>query len=865
MDNLKQNGGNPLTVQSVSEQMFQLETQSGATTTSVHASNSMHNAIEGSNGSRKLATDDGFSPDADIGNFLSRKVQIASYQWAVGAAFTQSITPWHEFLNNAAVQNKLQNYQLLKGDLKLTFYVNGTPFHAGLLLASYNYLLAGDEFVTVGGDTQLITQSQRPHLFLNVSTNKSGCLCLPFFLPTNYLSLTDPLFDAASIGSLDIVSFADLVQINAGTDVVTVTVFAEMMNVKLTGPTMVAVSLSGESKIDFSMFSLEPQAGDEYADTGVISGPASAVAEIAGKLTSIPVIAPFALATQIGASAIGSIARLFGYSKPIELADVKPMRNFPVSSLALVEGSDTSQKLTMTGKAELSIDPRICELDATDELSMDFITKKESYLFQYTWAVADVVDDVLMALDVDPMAERRTAVAGGTRIIPTALSFASRPFSAWSGTLKYRFQVIASQYHRGRIAIIYDPTGPMTGDPYNTTFNTIIDLEEGRDFTLEVKWQQDRAYCFIGTDNARTFHTETLPAARTSDRETCNGIIYARVVNELVVPDGVSPVQIIVSVSAGDDFELVNPKGSTLAVEPFLTIVQAGHTSTTFEMFDLEPQSSSTEIVPVDENAPEQEATPLELTTSVKTMPMEKPLMFYGERFVSFRQLLKRYTFFRTLAYQSPSVTSQAFCRFPMRQMPALSGFDPNGPDTTAGADPYTYVGNSYINYLKLAYAGWKGSVRWKFCPNSNTKVLSVSRDTGNGQRNQAVTYSSDIVFHYDPTDTISQITYNNLVVREMTGGGAALTMNRSQDALEVEVPYTTNLRFSKTHGDYLKVNTNSLANGYPGGDSFNLYSTSDPLNELTSIDTYVAAGEDFTLHGWVGAPVVYSSTVPPA
>jgi hypothetical protein len=138
----------------------------------------------------------------------------------------------------------------------------------------------------------------------------------------------------------------------------------------------------------------------------------------------------------------------------------------------------------MTGKAELSIDPRICELDATDELSLDYIAQKESYLFQFTWDVTDIVDDVLMALDVDPMAERRTSVAGGYRIIPTALSFASRPFSAWSGTLKYRFQVIASQYHRGRIAIIYDPTGPLTGDPYNTTFNTIIDLPEGRDFTL---------------------------------------------------------------------------------------------------------------------------------------------------------------------------------------------------------------------------------------------------------------------------------------------------------------------------------------------------------------------------------------------
>lgn len=866
MDNSKNNGGNPLTVWGAPiHAMFHLETQSSnGTTTTVHASNSMHSKIEGNSGSRMLATDDGFSADADIGKFLSRKVKIATYQWAVGADLSQNFAPWNLFLANAAVANKLQNYQLIKGDLKLTFYVNGTPFHLGMLMASYNYLGAGSAVVTIGGDTQLVTRSQRPHLYLNVSTNKSGCLCLPFFLPTNYLSLTSPLFNSASIGTLNLDSFASLAQINAGTDTVTITVFAEMLNVKLTGPTMVAVSLAGPTSVSFDMFVVEPQS-DEYDNTGVISGPASAVADFAGKLTSVPVIAPFALATQIGATATGNIARLFGYSKPAQLADVQPMRNYPVSSLALVEGADTSQKLTMTGKAELSIDPNISELDSTDELSMEYIVTKESYITQFSWDVTDLVDTTLFAMDVDPMAERRAAVSGGYQIIPTALSFASRPFSAWSGTLKYRFQVIASQYHRGRISIIYDPTGPLTGDPYNTTFNSIIDLEDARDFTMEVKWQQDRAYCFISTDNTRTFYTQTTPQTRTSTRDTCNGIFYVRVVNELVVPDGTTGVKILVSISAGDDFELVNPKGSTLAVESFAPVAQASVVgSKVFDLFNIVPQSSATEITPEGENAPEQETQTLELTTAVRTMPMEKPLMFYGERFVSFRQLLKRYTFFRALSYSS-GATNQIMSSMHLRQMPAMPGFDPNGPDLTAALTPYTYVGNCYINYLKLAYAGWKGSIRWKFLPVSSVKAMSVSRNTGDDERKLDVDYAYDAIYAYAVGATNAFVAGNRLFTREMTGGGAAITQCRTQDALEVEIPYTTNLRFSKTHGDYLKVNTNSLANGYPGGDTFRFFYDSAPGVALSLIDTYVAAGEDFTLHGWVGAPVVYSSGTPPA
>jgi len=844
--------------------LFTLEAQasSSATTTQLHASNTMHTLIESGNSS-PIAVNDAQTSQADIASFLNRKVQIATKQWSVGGDFVQILKPWNLFLSNAAVSNKLQNFQLIKGDLMITIFINGTPFHEGMALASYNYLGAGSTLITIGGDTQLVTRSQRPHIYLNASTGKGGCICVPFFVPSNYLSLTDPLFDAASIGTLNIDSFGTLAQLSAGTDVVTITVFAEMKNVVLTGPTMVAVSLSGLSTLKFDMFELEAQAGDEYDNSGVISGPASAIASIAGRLADVPVIGPFALATQIGAAAVSSIARLFGYSKPIQIADVVPMRNFPVSSLALTEGADTSQKLTVTGKAELSIDPRIVEMEPEDLLSIASLTKRESYITQFSWGVADVVGDTIFAMDVDPMAERRAAVLGGYSIQPTSLSFAGRPFSAWSGTLKYRFQIVGTQYHRGRISIIYDPTGPLSGDPYNTTFNTIADLSEARDFTVEFKWQQDRGYSFITTDNARTFYTETTPAARTSTRKTCNGIFYVRVVNELVTPDSVTGVKVLVSISAGDDFEYVNPKGSTLNVFPFAPVVQSGESRVEFSMFDLEPQSA-VEETPITENAPEQAGEILTLTSGVEVHPEEKPLIFYGERITSFRQLLKRYCFFRTTSV--PSTTAgQLTATYIWKAMPAQGGFNTAGPDTTLGLDPYLYAQNNYINYLKGAFAGWRGSIRWKFLPKRGMENIVISRNTGDGQRELATNYNYYLSSIMNPAYSAGKIAYDEILHLPNTGGGAALTQCRTQDAIEVEVPYTTNLRFSKTKGEFMTVNANSIAAGYPGGDSFNITTSSSTATYFTAFSSYVAAGEDFTLFGWVGAPTVYSAVVPPA
>jgi len=845
--------------------------ETAATTTSIHANNSMHMAVE-STTQKLLPTDDGISFNAGIERFLERKVQIHTSTWAVGTSFNLSLNPWHLFLSNPAVIKKLDNFYLVKGNLKLTFYINGTPFHAGLLLASYRYLSNDNLVFTAGGDTQIITRSQRPHLYLNASTGKGGCLCVPFFLPQNYLALRTPVTTAAEIGSVALDSISILKQLNGGNDNVTVTIFAEMTDIKLTAPTMGLVALSGKSREDFdSFFAIQVQAKDEYVEEGVISGPANAIASFAGYLKEVPVIGPFALATQIGASAVSKVAKMFGYSKPSMVADISPMRNFPVSSLALSEGVDTSQKLTLSGKQELTIDPRTVGLPPDDDMTLAHITSRESYLTQFPWDPTKTVGTTLFSCDVDPMAEPRSAVSGGTRIIPTSLSFASRPFSAWSGTIKYRFQIICSQYHRGRLAIIYDPKGPLTGDPYNTTFSTFIDLSDGRDFTVEFNWQQNVPYMQISRDNSRLFHTTISPELQTSSSTTSNGIFYVRVVNELVTPDSTTGATIAVSISGGDNFELMNPIGEGLHVFPFPPVTLGELAKPTSKSNKIEAQSgsifdiecqSAVEETPLTENAPESETNTIELIQGVNTLTDQKPLIFYGERVTSFRQLLKRYGLVRTLGISSTSTNLNSHL-FIFRAYPPLNGYNPDGFDSATGPRPYSYCGPTYLTYLRRAYAGWRGSIRWKFCPNTTISSMEVTRRTGAAQRNITSTLRPSTT-NYPKTGSTGSSARKGLLGRDYASAGAARTQCRSQDALEVEIPYTVNLRFSQTANEYYSTNRNTLLRSFPGGDSFSLNVFSSQTDDYVNIDTFAAAGEDFNLFGWIGAPVVYFHDIPP-
>lgn len=188
--------------------------------------------------------DQGFSEDADISGFLERPVKIRSYTWAVGAPFAESFNPWALFLANDAVRDKLANYSMLRGSLKVTFMINGTPQHAGLILASYAYLDMTNEVSL----HKLITRSQRPHIYLNPSLSRGGCLCLPFYWGQNYINLNDSASSARRLGRINLDSFQDLTQLNGATDNVTVSVFAHMTDVVLTVPTFNAVPASGRGR-----------------------------------------------------------------------------------------------------------------------------------------------------------------------------------------------------------------------------------------------------------------------------------------------------------------------------------------------------------------------------------------------------------------------------------------------------------------------------------------------------------------------------------------------------------------------------------------------------------------------------------------
>ena len=252
---------------------------------------------------------------------------------------------------------------------------------------------------------------------------------------------------------------------------------------------------NSRSKKKEVMKSNNTASNDEFASNGLVSKPASAIAKAADALSMIPMLQPYAKATSLVATKVGNIARILGYSRPQVLQDTHSYVPRYMGNMANSDAAEPLVKLSLDSKNELSVDTRTMGLGGEDELMVNSIAKRWSYFRQFDWPETATTDSMLTSMVVSPLFARLVTAAPVQEIHSTALTFAATPFEAWQGSIKFRFNVVCSEYHRGRLRIVYNPaTSPAGAIPFNQTYSTVVDISENRDFEYEVKWADIRAW-----------------------------------------------------------------------------------------------------------------------------------------------------------------------------------------------------------------------------------------------------------------------------------------------------------------------------------------------------------------------------------
>lgn len=771
----------------------------------------------------------------DIAEFFKRPVRINSLSWleadAVGLKTTLAV--WQLWANNAYVKNKLNNYSWFRGDLKLKFQITASPFYYGKMLLSYQPLTSftPNTIINDAATRYFIPVSQRPHIVLIPGEADSYEMTIPFIYPANWLNIQSSA-DVGNMGSLSYYIYSALQSANgvSGSGI-TLTTYAWIENIQLSG-----------ASVGYAMQS------DEYGE-GCVSKPASWVARAATYFENIPIIGPFATATKIGAGAISSIASLFGFTNVPVIADTNPMRQESFPKFASSEIGYPVEKLTLDPKNELSVDPRIVGLSGTDEMSISYLTQRESWLTKINWTTADAVDATLFYARVNPLLYDNDG-ATQAKLYMTPMAYIANMFDAWRGDVIFRFHIIASKFHKGKLLINFDPTAYTAANIGNTVavsnivFTQIVDIGETHDVEFRVPYQMATQFLTLRPSltaaNKGWAVRTVVPSPYPPNLLYDNGFLTVRVLNVLTAPVASSDLDIHVYIRAAENMEFANP------TEP-----DPNHILSLYA-----PQSELGEMSSADH---------MQLSKT-KSHAENQFVVHFGENIRSLRTLLHRYSL-HTVEPLFPSATAfslstmfKNFLKMPFSPGYCNIGYSLAGKIVGVGTTNYNYCNFTPLSYLSLAFLCYRGSINWSFdVAHANpAKHLRVVKDNIHG-------YTAALGAATNSGSSSSKLCYTGL--RNCGAAGQALINQVTQSGINVACPNMSIFKFqststfnanrgSETDGSILDAFTLEMDSSYPSVLDINPY----------LVYSHVAAGADFSLHYFLNVPTfyVYSSIPPP-
>jgi hypothetical protein len=787
----------------------------------------------------------GYNPDSDLGNFLSRPIRQSAQVWAVGQSLFYKFNPWAAFCENAIVRDKIKNYELLRCKLHMKAVISGTQFHYGRAMASYNPYVAGDQ-VTVERNffnIDLIGASQKPHIFLNPTNNEGGELVLPFMYHKNFMEI--PKADWDDMGDIYIKSFGTLRHANNGDDPVTVTIYLWATDVVLTVPTSSDPPLASQSGRGSAQLGAKNKSNklnnDEYG-TGIISKPAAAVAEAAGALSKIPVIGPYMTATQIAAGRMADVAKIFGYSRPSVISNVLLQKPLPGGNLANTDAADAVQKLTLDSKCELTVDSRTVGLDGTDEMIISDIVQRESFINDFDWAAGKSVDSLLWNCRVNPMMFSSL----DSEIHMTPMAHMACAFEHWQGSIKFRFQIVKSNFHKGKLLVRWDPNNFTSTVNYNTNYSRVVDIAETDDFEIVVGWGQSAPWKACGDPYQSSIPYDMVNRLN-EDPKYSNGVLEVSVLNELVCPAPDSSIFVNVYVSACEDFRLAAPTNDKL---------------TQFHLFKPPPAALKSQSgIPEESKAMKDGDAPtgapaLDPIIGLNSAVDNTYLVYYGDPPCTIRELCKRYSYTRGWKFPDASADSIRINGLRNKNGPYFTGWDNTGVDSSAASGAVTTGATAFSAWFQPCYAGVRGAYRKKYLfEGAEDAVPLVVRQDFKNDGNGNI-FSSELAL----TDTVNKTNmYYSSRYNPGGGAGTCTTNCGVNNTLEVELPYYMPKRFSAARtvkAQALDCNSHQVR-----VKSIKRSTGNDKLTSPVAYQ-YDAVGEDWTLFGYVGVPIYYRYTL---
>jgi hypothetical protein len=773
---------------------------------------------------RSLGADDHLS----VSDFLAKPIRLYTYNGSGGTMAATDENFANDFIQHLAVQQKLKFSRLVRGTFVIDIVLTSQPYAIGQIVAcnfmgpfsQYNAPLVNDTALAVAFDT-------KNHVILDMATTNTASMHVPLRTKNPYIVVSRTDSDLVN-HQFGIACLTPIVNSQDGTaSPFTVSVFVSMINTEIAIPVI---------EDDGSIYTSEVQ---RTAD-GPLSYPMTVLSAATAKLAKVPVIGPFALATSVISGAIGQVASIFGYSRPVDLSS-PPYPHEEDFTTAV--GEIRSKTLCLDPTNETSF-PGTHVGDSGDSLTFQNILCRWGIIEFTNWSTGTVRGTTL---DYIPVTPGYSSQVYSNVWALSPLSYGSMMYQLWRGTTEYEITIPCNHFVRGKLRVGWSPTiisNTVTkySDITQNMPSVVIDLSLGSQITLKVPWGSYRSYLNV--------YAPPDDLKLTTREGAVNGYLYFIVEDPLVAQAAALTLTIITRVRAGQDYQLQIPDVTKLqTLHRQLYNAEFGG-NTTIQTDVSQPQGSYVTGVNVDtyntdgqydqftmeatEISPVLEQTHSLLPTSSNEY---STLVHMGEMYTSFRPALQRfypYYFFRPGTGTAGGISTTHFPYLP---------WEPLFNSTGVGNTTYPPMMMTPLRWLSNLFYGVHGTIRYRLSPGSVGSTNYLPRI------NFYRSFDYPFFRRYGNTDPA--------IVRwirgkSYAGMGEASFVPSNGESVIVDAPY----QFVSQYLPTAKNGEIATTTGYGYGITMSMM---NPQPVGTYMELYAAAGEGFNPVIWNGVPLLAS------
>lgn len=781
-----------------------------------------------------------------------RKRKIWSGLWKITDNETHAITKLvfpnvlYTIPNYASILN---TFSYARFGLRFTIMVQGTPFHKGLLAAVWQPLTMHRE--DSGMYHSVI--SMLPHTMTQAQATQSSVLDIPFNFQRPWYHLQGVTHEEETIGALYLTPFNILESSGDCTSTtLPVSIFVELVKPEYHVPT---AKLPAQATVRAERQSFIQDASKAFsAGKGIVDA-------IGGNGNIGD-----AIMNGIGTAADLGLKYGLELDKPSEEVvpyDVKK-RNMCVP--AYTQGVDTSVRLATSYNSCHLVNPTLVGSKANDH-NFGKVLKTPSFIGRVPWSPDLAEGTVLYATDVTPLLASTYTIFEQPFIQHTYLSYASSAFLYYRGGIKFRFQLVKTKFHAGRLAVYFFPgtmaqfvdplaPNPVPKEDYSMSPYAIFDVSQKNEFEITLPYNREMEWLRVhGPKMFKTTGDTDLPIVALEDilkptlHECFLGTLKLVVFQNIVKPCNVpTDAAINVYIAGADDFELAVPA----VIRP---AEMFGELSRAERQADVEKlEENATRVAQPDTTTAEENVNIMQRTDArqdaplmqygIKTAKFRPMHHFVGEKYTNINDLIRRSTMIGKVVYNLTATERRLYINVPntpwirTTDIDAFASVPPKAPRIDA------WTPNSWLSYFAQLYLMWSGSIRYKFINRTDNKMF------------QSVYHVAGYTYSVDADDEgISAFQTDDLGSQLPRGMACDMIDHAQNNVMEVEIPfYNTN---STCRVPYHSQNTAREPHLFHAG---RVLYTIDPVGDNTeakgSIIIMQSAGDDFKFHTLIPPPL---------